>query len=70
MRAYNYSGKEGDTASASAYSSVEAPSRQAAPQQSRVDVQVQQVVRQVPKVGRNDPCPCGSGKKYKHCCGR
>ena len=21
-------------------------------------------------VGRNDPCPCGSGKKYKHCCGR
>jgi len=21
------------------------------------------------KVGRNDPCPCGSGKKYKHCCG-
>jgi uncharacterized protein len=25
--------------------------------------------RDVPKVGRNDPCPCGSGKKYKHCCG-
>lgn len=23
-----------------------------------------------PKVGRNDPCPCGSGKKYKQCCGR
>jgi tetratricopeptide (TPR) repeat protein len=22
----------------------------------------------VPKTGRNDPCPCGSGKKYKHCC--
>ena len=22
------------------------------------------------KIGRNDPCPCGSGKKYKHCCGR
>jgi preprotein translocase subunit SecA len=22
------------------------------------------------KVGRNDPCPCGSGKKYKHCCGK
>jgi SWIM/SEC-C metal-binding protein len=21
-------------------------------------------------VGRNDPCPCGSGKKYKHCCGK
>ena len=29
----------------------------------------QAVVRQGPKVGRNDPCPCGSGKKYKKCCG-
>ncbi len=29
-----------------------------------------QVRRTVPKVGRNDPCPCGSGKKYKHCHGR
>ncbi len=29
-----------------------------------------QSVRQGPKVGRNDPCPCGSGKKYKKCCGR
>jgi preprotein translocase subunit SecA len=28
------------------------------------------VVRSHPKVGRNDPCPCGSGKKYKHCHGR
>lgn len=28
------------------------------------------VVRTTPKVGRNDPCPCGSGKKYKQCCGR
>jgi len=27
-------------------------------------------VRRVKKVGRNDPCPCGSGKKYKKCCGR
>ena len=26
--------------------------------------------REGPKVGRNDPCPCGSGKKYKNCCGR
>ena len=30
----------------------------------------QTVRRETPKVGRNDPCPCGSGKKYKHCCGR
>ena len=28
------------------------------------------VRRTMPKVGRNDPCPCGSGKKYKQCCGR
>jgi protein translocase subunit secA len=27
-------------------------------------------VRKGKKVGRNDPCPCGSGKKYKKCCGR
>ncbi|MGA8657250.1 MAG: preprotein translocase subunit SecA [Chthoniobacterales bacterium] len=26
--------------------------------------------RETPKVGRNDPCPCGSGKKFKNCCGR
>jgi SEC-C motif-containing protein len=30
----------------------------------------EQAVRQGPKVGRNDPCPCGGGKKYKKCCGR
>ncbi len=29
-----------------------------------------QPIRKGPKVGRNDPCPCGSGKKYKHCCGK
>ncbi len=28
------------------------------------------VVRSGPKIGRNEPCPCGSGKKYKKCCGR
>lgn len=27
-------------------------------------------IRKEVKVGRNDPCPCGSGKKYKYCCGR
>jgi preprotein translocase subunit SecA len=30
----------------------------------------QPVVRQSQKVGRNDPCPCGSGKKFKHCHGK
>ena len=31
---------------------------------------VRQPVRAQPKVGRNAPCPCGSGKKFKKCCGR
>ena len=30
----------------------------------------QTIVNDGPKVGRNDPCPCGSGKKYKNCCGK
>ncbi len=30
----------------------------------------QTLVRSQPKVGRNDQCPCGSGKKYKKCCGK
>jgi preprotein translocase subunit SecA len=30
---------------------------------------VETIRREAPKVGRNDPCPCGSGKKYKKCCG-
>ncbi len=30
---------------------------------------ISQVRRDTPKVGRNDPCPCGSGRKYKKCCG-
>ncbi len=28
------------------------------------------ITREEPKIGRNDPCPCGSGKKYKKCCGK
>jgi SEC-C motif-containing protein len=35
----------------------------------QVAPQSQTVRRENPKVGRNDPCPCGSGKKYKKCCG-
>ena len=31
---------------------------------------INKTVRGVKKIGRNDPCPCGSGKKYKKCCGR
>ena len=33
-------------------------------------VQPQTFTREQPKVGRNEPCPCGSGKKYKQCCGK
>ena len=39
-----------------------------APRQKREPVPVAKKAGQ--KVGRNDPCPCGSGKKYKHCCGK
>jgi len=28
------------------------------------------ITRNTPKIGRNDPCICGNGKKYKKCCGR
>jgi len=34
------------------------------------EVKAQPFVRHMGKIGRNDPCPCGSGKKYKHCHGR
>jgi len=41
------------------------------PQADEPEVQLPKVSirRDTPKVGRNDPCPCGSGKKYKHCHG-
>ncbi|WP_137390724.1 YchJ family protein [Rhodoligotrophos defluvii] len=35
----------------------------------RVGRRQETVVRQTPKIGRNDPCSCGSGKKFKKCCG-
>jgi preprotein translocase subunit SecA len=53
--------------------STRAPARGSGPQQPpRVggdDAPVKQIRRDEPKVGRNDPCPCGSGKKYKKCHG-
>lgn len=33
-------------------------------------VRPKQFVREAPKTGRNEPCPCGSGKKFKKCCGK
>ncbi len=38
--------------------------------EEEVKLELAPVRREMPKVGRNDPCPCGSGKKYKNCCGR
>ena len=35
-----------------------------------IEEENQTIVNEGPKIGRNDPCPCGSGKKYKNCCGR
>ena len=49
----------------------EHPSVQSEPDDQEVAVAAQQpVVRTQPKIGRNDPCPCGSGKKYKQCHGK
>ncbi len=45
----------------------EAPAAAAVPRREHKQDTVR---RDQPKVGRNDPCPCGSGKKYKHCCGK
>jgi len=47
-----------------------APEDLLAPTAVAEDVKQQPMVHAVPKVGRNDPCPCGSGKKYKQCHGR
>ena len=43
-------------------------------QKSAIDASLNQKVATIrnvgPKIGPNDPCPCGSGKKYKKCCGK
>jgi preprotein translocase subunit SecA len=44
--------------------------QRAAAQAPQGEARVKQIVLDKPKVGRNDPCPCGSGKKYKKCCGK
>ncbi len=45
--------------------------RDMADQQAAAEpTKVETIVRDLPKVGRNDPCPCGSGKKFKKCCGK
>jgi len=47
----------------------EKTAQQQADESHQAGVKVKQIVREAPKIGRNDPCPCGSGKKYKKCCG-
>ncbi len=52
---------------------IEAPVEReqvAKPTEPVPDGSAKPVQRKAKKVGRNDPCPCGSGKKYKHCCGK
>jgi preprotein translocase subunit SecA len=47
-----------------------AEQQRAAAQAPQGETVVKQIKLDTPKVGRNDPCPCGSGKKYKKCCGK
>ena len=47
-----------------------AEQQRAAAQAPQGEVKVKQIRLDKPKVGRNEPCPCGSGKKYKKCCGK
>jgi preprotein translocase subunit SecA len=44
--------------------------QQAAIDASQSDHKPEPIRNRAPRVGNNDPCPCGSGKKYKHCCKR
>ena len=46
------------------------PNQQAAAQQDTREQQKREPIRVEKTVGRNDPCPCGSGKKYKNCHGK
>ncbi len=48
---------------------LQAPPPDAAAPESQQEPVLDPIVNAGPRVGRNDPCPCGSGKKYKHCCG-
>jgi preprotein translocase subunit SecA len=45
------------------------PAQSRASQEEQASAPVKTIVREHDKIGRNDPCPCGSGKKYKKCCG-
>ena len=55
---------------ASARVSSAMPGAAPKPQATKGDSKPEPVRRDAPKIGRNDLCPCGSGKKYKNCCGK
>ncbi len=57
-------------ATVSAFAGAEAVAASIQPGQDGQSERQHTIKREQPKVGRNDPCPCGSGKKFKHCCGR
>jgi preprotein translocase subunit SecA len=67
-----------DLSSGSAYKQPPPTAQQGAPSPAggqdvvhdAIEKATQPIKRDVPKVGRNEPCPCGSGKKYKNCCGK
>jgi len=52
------------------YESFYRDQARAAAASSQGDEKAEPFVLQTPRVGRNEPCPCGSGKKFKQCCGR
>ena len=56
------------TASKSEYHDEEPQSGEPAQHKEEREHRQETVRRESPKIGRNDPCPCGSGKKYKNCC--
>ena len=55
-------------AAAPTTSEIAREQQQAIENSSQTDVPVEPIRNRGEKVGRNDPCPCGSGKKYKKCC--
>jgi preprotein translocase subunit SecA len=70
QRDISYSGGEAESAFARERARRPAAAGEPAEARGGRGAAVKTVVRAAPKVGRNAPCPCGSGKKFKKCCGR
>jgi len=67
---YNATNARHAEATNQGFSGQVAADRNAAMQAQNVEQKVETIRREEPRVGRNDPCPCGSGKKYKQCHGK